>query len=81
MSQLTNGGGGEGPEGVRPFRRRKKIGSSLLSCSITYSRGRKKEDLDIEWVCASHHLRYLKGPKHDQVGYEFFYIKQTRMVR
>jgi hypothetical protein len=23
----------------------------------------------------------LKGPKHDQVGYEFFYIKQTRMVR
>jgi hypothetical protein len=24
---------------------------------------------------------FLKGPKHDQVGYEFFYIKQTRMVR
>jgi hypothetical protein len=23
----------------------------------------------------------LKGPKHDQVGCEFFYIKQTRMVR
>jgi hypothetical protein len=23
----------------------------------------------------------LKGPKHDQVGYEFFYIKQTRIVR
>ncbi len=23
----------------------------------------------------------LKGPKHDQVGYEFFYIKQTPMVR
>jgi hypothetical protein len=23
----------------------------------------------------------LKGPKHDQVGYEIFYIKQTRMVR
>jgi len=26
-------------------------------------------------------LVLLKGPKHDQVGYEFFYIKQTRMVR
>jgi kinesin family protein 13 len=26
-------------------------------------------------------LFLLKGPKHDQVGYEFFYIKQTRMVR
>jgi hypothetical protein len=23
----------------------------------------------------------LKGPKHDQVGYDFFYIMQTRMVR
>jgi hypothetical protein len=23
----------------------------------------------------------LKGPKHDQVEGEFFYIKQTRMVR
>ncbi len=23
----------------------------------------------------------LKGPKHDQVGCEFFYIKQLRMVR
>jgi hypothetical protein len=23
----------------------------------------------------------LKGPKHDQVGYDFFYIKQTPMVR
>jgi len=23
----------------------------------------------------------LKGPKHDQVGCEFFYIKQPRMVR
>ncbi len=23
----------------------------------------------------------LKGPKHDQVGYVFFCIKQTRMVR
>ncbi len=23
----------------------------------------------------------LKGPKHDQVGCEFFYIQQTRMVR
>ncbi len=26
-------------------------------------------------------MRGLKGPKHDQVGCEFFYIKQTRMVR
>ena len=25
--------------------------------------------------------KHLKGPKHDQVGCEFFYIKQTRMVR
>ncbi len=24
---------------------------------------------------------YLKEPKHDQVEGEFFYIKQTRMVR
>jgi hypothetical protein len=24
---------------------------------------------------------HLKGPKHDQVEGEFFYIKQTRMVR
>jgi hypothetical protein len=23
----------------------------------------------------------LKGPKHDQIEGEFFYIKQTRMVR
>ncbi len=26
-------------------------------------------------------MYFLKGPKHDQVGYEFFYIKQTSMVR
>jgi hypothetical protein len=26
-------------------------------------------------------LYILKGPKHDQVGCEFFYIKRTRMVR
>jgi hypothetical protein len=26
-------------------------------------------------------LPSLKGPKHDQVGCEFFYIKQPRMVR
>ncbi len=26
-------------------------------------------------------FRSLKGPKHDQVGYDFFYIKQTPMVR
>ncbi len=26
-------------------------------------------------------LNYLKGPKHDQVEGEFFYIKQKRMVR
>ncbi len=25
--------------------------------------------------------QHLKGPKHDQVEGEFFYIKQTRMVR
>jgi hypothetical protein len=24
---------------------------------------------------------FLKGPKHDQVGCEFFYIKQSRMGR
>ncbi len=28
---------------------------------------------EVDWL--------LKGPKHDQVGYEFFYIKQTPMVR
>ncbi len=27
------------------------------------------------------HKLYLKGPKHDQAGCEFLYIKQTRMVR
>ncbi len=34
-------------------------------------------------TAASSHPRMaaLKGPKHDQVEGEFFYIKQTRMVR
>jgi hypothetical protein len=31
------------------------------------------------WKRVSH--ADLKGPKHDQVEGEFFYIKQTRMVR
>ncbi len=37
-----------------------------------------------EWagmMCVDVIENVLKGPKHDQVEGEFFYIKQTRMVR
>ncbi len=55
--------------------------SNLHDTSFPLKIGKFNRNLHKEQEFMTYELLLLKGPKHDQVEGEFFYIKQTRMVR
>jgi hypothetical protein len=61
-------------EGLRKGDGERGVYQSPIACQHKKS---KKNQVRIR----STNVKDLKGPKHEQVGYEFFYIKQTPMVR